>query len=96
MLPTCETWQAQAASGGAVADALVQRLAPKHVKCMAFGAQGDVAKFYFYAEDAGSKSVLLVELQVSKTSGAANATVKSPNPAAVPAFSALMKQELSY
>ena len=94
VLPTADAWQAQAARPGVV-DVLVQRLAPKHVKCMAFGAQGDLAKFYFYAVELPSQTVLLVELQVSKTSGAASATVKSPNPAAVPAFSAMIKAALA-
>ena len=93
-LPNADAWSAQAANPSVV-DVLVQRLAPKHVKCMAFGAQGDTAKFYFYGVEAMTQSVLLVELQVSKTSGAASATVKSPNPTAVPAFSALLKAELA-
>ena len=62
---------------------------------MAFGAQGDTAKFYFYAVEAPTQSVLLVELQVSKSSGQASATVKGPNPATIPPFSALLKAELA-
>ena len=94
MLPPAETWQASAAQP-AVVDVLVQRLAAKHVKCMAFGAQGDTAKFYFYAVEAPTQSVLLVELQVSKSTGQASATLKSPNPAAVAPLSALLKAELA-
>ena len=84
-----------AAARPGVVDVLVQRLAPKNVKCMAFGAQGDVAKFYFYAVEVQTQSVLLVELQVSKSSGQAQATVKGPNPNTIPPFSALLKQALA-
>ena len=94
-LAVADQWSAGAARGGGVVDVLVPRLAAKHVKCMAFGAQGDAAKFYFYALDLPSNAVLLVELQVSKTSGQASATVKSPNPQAAAAFSALLKAELA-
>ena len=89
MVRTGEPCVAVAARPGVV-DVLVQRLATKHLKCMAFAAQGDVATFDFYAVEAPTQSVLLVELQVSKTTGQASAVVKGPNPATVPPFSALL------
>ena len=93
VLPTSDTWTMGVANPS-ITEVLVQRLAPKHVKCMAFGAQADVAKFYFYAMEANTGSVLLSELQISKSTGQASAIVKSPNPAIVPRFSLLLKTEL--
>jgi len=94
-LPTADTWTAVAGRPGAV-DTLKDRLGMKHVKCMAFGAQGDLAKFYFYAVEAPTSCLLLVELQVSKSTGQASATVKGAgNAGAVAPFSALLKAELA-
>ena len=94
VLPAVDQW-AMAAARPSVVDVLVQRLGARHVKCMAFGAQGDTAKFYFYAVDAPSNAVILVELQVSKSTGQSSAIFKSPNPATVPPLSALIKSELA-
>lgn len=94
VMPVAESWTAIAASAS-VADVLQQRLGAKHLKCMAFGTQGDVAKFYFYGEDAATRTVVLVELQLAKSSRQANAVLKSPNPAMVPAVSAALKSELA-
>ena len=62
---------------------------------MAFGAQADVAKFYFYAVEAPTGCLLLIELRVAKSTGSASAIVKGTNPAAVPSFSSLIKAELA-
>ena len=92
-LPTSETWAAMGRPG--VTNVLKDRLAMKHVKCMAFGAQGDVTKFYFYAVEATTSCLLLVELQVAASTGQASAIIKGAgNVAAIAPFSALLKAEL--
>ncbi len=94
-LPTAETWSAVADRPGVV-DTLKDRLAAKHVKCMAFGTQGDLAKFYFYAVEAPTSCLLLVELQVARSTGQASAIIKGAgNAAAIAPFSNLLKAELA-
>ena len=62
---------------------------------MAFGTVGDNTKFYFYAEEVPTRVVLLIELVIASSTGAATATVKSTAAQPVPAFSACIKGELS-
>jgi hypothetical protein len=71
-------------------------MASRHVKTMAFGAVGGAAKLYVFAAPQGG-GLLLLELVVQKESGMAAATVKAGGgaEAAVPAFSALLREMLS-
>ncbi len=90
-LPVGEQWSV--ACGGDVADAITERLAAKHIKCMAFGNVGGNAKFYFYAQEVGG-GLLLVELTISRAEGKADATAKGANMASVPLFTACLKAAL--
>ena len=95
-LPTAATWSAVTIGSGVV-EGLKDRLAAKHVKCIASGAQADVSKFYLYAVEATTSCLVLVELQVARPSGQASTVIKGdPNAAAVIApFSALLLAELT-
>ena len=95
-LPTAATWSA-VVGGSGVVEGLKDRLAAKHVKCMASGAQADVSKFYLYAVEATTSCLVLVELQVARPSGQASTVIKGdPNAAAVIApLSALLLAELT-
>ncbi|MEC7281169.1 MAG: hypothetical protein VXU50_03805, partial [Verrucomicrobiota bacterium] len=73
-----------------LADTIVARLAGKHVKCMAFGAQGDTAKFYFYAVHGPTSALLLVEMIIAKV-GHVSAIIKSASPELIAPFSAMLK-----
>ena len=95
-LPTAATWSA-VVGGSGVVEGLKDRLAAKHVKCMASGAQADVSKFYLYAVEATTSCLVLVELQVAWPLGQASTVIKGdPNSAAVIApLSALLLAELT-
>jgi len=60
---------------------------------MAFGTVGDQTKFYFYALEAPTNAVLLVELVIAAATNAATATIKASAPQPVAAFSAILKAE---
>lgn len=88
-LPVSDTWSSRSTPG--TADSLLGRLATHDIKCMAFGSVDDVTKFYFFALELSTQTVLLIELQIHKDSGVTNGTIKASSPQPVAALSALLK-----
>lgn len=93
VLAVADTWTVPCADP-AISGQLAARLAAKHIKCMAFGTVGEQTKFYFYAEEALLRTLLLVELVISTATAAATASIKSTAPQPVQAFSMCIKREL--